>query len=202
MTPDPRIDTYIANAAPFAQPILQRLRNLVWETCPEAQETIKWSMPFWSLEGHPLCHMAAFKAHAAFGFWGEQMRAHTTGAGIISDGAMGSLGRLTSVADLPPDDVMKKLLRMAVEHVRARPVKRKGGRELRPVPTMPDDVAAAFEGRPEAVQAFAKFSPGHRREYLEWVAEAKRPETRAQRIATMVAQCAEAKPLHWKYQKK
>ena len=66
---DPRVDAYIAKSAPFARPIQKRLRAAVHEACPEAEETIKWGMPFFLVDGKVLCFMAAFKAHAGFGFW-------------------------------------------------------------------------------------------------------------------------------------
>jgi uncharacterized protein YdhG (YjbR/CyaY superfamily) len=65
---DPRVDAYIAKAAPFARPILRHLRKLVHEGSPEAEETMKWSMPAFVHRGKILCGMAAFKEHCTFGF--------------------------------------------------------------------------------------------------------------------------------------
>lgn len=109
--PDPRLDAYIARAAPFARPILEHLRTLIHTACPEVHETIKWSMPYFVHAGRNLCYMAAFKAHAAFGFWHPAMREFLGAA--ASDAAMGCFGRLQSPADLPADAAMLRYLRRA-----------------------------------------------------------------------------------------
>lgn len=193
---DPRIDAYIAGRAAFAQPILARLRAAVHRACPEAEETIRWSMPSFSYKGKILAQMAAFKAHASFGFW------HGEAAGDAArGGAMGQLGRLTTLADLPDDAELDAMIRRAAALIDAGPPPRAATpKEPRAAPALPDALAAALEAA-GARAAFDALAPGCRREYLEWIAEAKRDETRARRIATTVAQAADGKSLHWKYQR-
>src|SRR6187402_3013263 len=103
MSHDPRIDAYIAKSAAFAQPILVRLRELVHAACPDVEESIKWGMPHFLHGGKLLCGMAAFKAHCAFGFW--------QGRAVLGeeadDAAMGQLGRITTLAQLPSATRMK-----------------------------------------------------------------------------------------------
>ena len=197
MSRDPRIDAYIARQADFARPILEHLRAAVHSACPEAEETMKWSMPHFLYKGQMLAGMAAFKAHATFGFWRGKEVLGETGA---EREAMGQFGRLTSVADLPPDDVLAALVRQAVA------VTDSGPRQSRPKAPpkreleTPRDLQTALDSNPAARAAFEGFPPGGRREYVEWVVEAKRPETRDKRIAQAVEWMAEGKRRHWKYQ--
>ncbi len=193
---DQRIDAYIARAAEFARPILRRLRAVVHEACPAAEETIKWGSPAFDYQG-PLCGMAAFKQHAVFGFWKGKLIVDASGRDL--DAAMGQFGRLTSVSDLPAKRELVRYVKLAMalneSGIKApRPVKRK------PALPMPADLAAALGRNRKAQAAFAAFPPGCRRDYLEWVTEAKRAETRAQRIATTVAWVAEGKRRNWKYE--
>lgn len=120
MKRDTRVDAYIAKAAPFARPILRRLRSAVHAACPEGQETVKWGMPFFTVDGKILCFMAAFKAHAGFGFW---RRGAVLGASTKAGEAMGQLGRITSVTDLPSDTKLRGWIRKAAS---ARPAPTKG----------------------------------------------------------------------------
>lgn len=204
----PRVDAYIENAAPFAQPILEHLRRVIHAACPEVVETVKWSMPHFEYRGN-LCGMAAFKAHATFGFWLDELVLGGRGAGSRESGAttkpeeaMGQFGRLTSVADLPSEAVLRKLIEKAMGLNEAG-VKRVVARSNKPKPAarIPADLAAALRKNAPARQTWEGFSPSHRREYIEWLVEAKRPETRERRLATTLAQLAAGKSRHWKYQR-
>ena len=199
MYTDKRIDAYIAKSAPFAQPILKRLRKIVHAACPEATETIKWGMPSFMYRGKILCGMAGFKAHAAFGFWHRGMeKLMSREIGKTYD-AMGLMGRITSLADLPSDKVLTHYIKTALKlHDSGAPARVKS----KPKPTlpMPADFAAALKKNQKAAAAWADFSPSARREYLEWITEARREETRASRLATTIAWTAQGKPRNWKYQ--
>ena len=195
-TRDPRIDAYIAQAAPFARPILEKLRELVHRGCPEVVETIKWSAPAFDHHG-PLAGMAAFKAHCAFGFWKGKLVFESEKEGE----AMGSYGRLASLADLPPD-------RVVVGHVRKAAELNEGGVRLerpkkhpKPEIPVPPELASALKKNARARATWEGFAPSHRREYLEWIVEAKRDDTRAQRLATTVEWLAEGKSRNWKYER-
>lgn len=197
MSRDPRIDVYIERQADFAKPILNHLREAVHAACPEAEEAIKWGMPAFLYKRELLANMAAFKAHATFGFW--------KGSLILGDTdkqrtAMGQFGRLTSVDDLPEPDVLQGLIRkaMVLTDEGVKPVRNKTVKADIPVP---EDLEAALRENPAAEAIFADFPPSCRREYLEWIVEAKRPETRAKRIAQAVEWMAEGKRRNWKYEK-
>ncbi len=199
-TTDPRIDAYITKSASFAQPILRHLRQLIHQGCPEAVETIKWSMPAFTHDGRILCGMAAFKAHCAVWFWHQKMRGIAERSKNAKTGeAMGNLGRITSLAELPSDQTILGYVRKTKElnetggPARARPKTRK------PLP-VPADLAAGLKKNPKAAANWEGFSPSHRREYIEWITEAKRPETRAKRLAETLEWLASGKKRNWKYE--
>jgi uncharacterized protein YdeI (YjbR/CyaY-like superfamily) len=198
MKTDPRVDKYIAKSAAFAQPILRHLRKLVHQACPPAEETIKWGMPSFTYHGI-LCGMAAFKAHATFGFWRRGLTDEIAKTGVAADAAMGSLGRITSLKELPGDKVMIGYIRKAAKLNEA-------GGPARPKPKpkpalpVPADLAGALKRNAKAAKAFAAFSPSARREYIEWITEAKRPETRLVRLKTTVKWVTAGKRRNWKYE--
>jgi uncharacterized protein YdeI (YjbR/CyaY-like superfamily) len=202
---NPKVDAYCAKVQPFAQPILAHLRALVHKACPEVEETIKWSRPFFPYRGAILCNMSAFKEHCSFGFWGEEIGAVLREAAVLKEGGMGSLGRITRVADLPGDKQMLGWIRQAAAFVdsgqytspiaaRHKVVKQK------PSLDTPAEFKTALQRNKKAAAVFAAFSPSCKREYVEWIAEAKRQETRDKRIATAVEWIAEGKQRNWKYQ--
>lgn len=195
-TIDPRVDEYIANSAAFAQPILAHLRAVIHAACPEVKETIKWSMP--NFEHHGLlCNVASFKQHCAFGFWkGELLLAGEDDKGKE---AMGQFGRITSVQDLPSKKVLtayiKKAMKLNEEGVKvARP--KAAPREL----LVPDYFIAALEGNPAAYEVFNGFSTSAKRDYCDWLTEAKTEATRNKRMAQALEWIAEGKKRHWKYE--
>lgn len=194
---DPRIDAYIAKAAPFAQPILLRVRELVHEACPDVEETMKWSMPTFVYAGGILAGMAAFKQHASFGFW---RHAEVVGDDSPRDG-MGSYGKMTSLKDLPPKTrLMADIKRAAALNAQGAkaPATRKAA--PRPPPDTPPELAAALAKNRKAKATFDAFPPSCKREYVEWIVEAKRQETRDKRLAQAVEWMAEGKRRNWKYE--
>ena len=193
---DPRVDAYIAKAGDFAKPILTRLRDAVHASCPDVEEDMKWRFPHFMYKGM-LCSMASFKEHAAFGFWKGAL---VVGSESKNAEAMGHLGRLKAVSDLPTKTVLAGYIRKAValndEGVRVpRATTRAAPKAVR----LPADLAAALNKSRKARAAFAAFSPSHKREYIEWIAEAKSAGTRARRLQTAIEWMAEGKPRNWKY---
>jgi uncharacterized protein YdeI (YjbR/CyaY-like superfamily) len=194
---DPQIDAYIGRAAPFARPILEHVRERVHAAVPEVEETMKWSAPSFTLGGKILVMMAAFKAHAALNFW----RGQEIGDGSPKAGAMGQFGKLTSMADLPDDATFDELVREAAALASTAPAPRKTKHEPKPPPAMHPEFAAALEAHPGAKANLEAFSPSARRDYLEWIGEARQDATRAKRIVTAIEWLAEGKKRHWKYEK-
>lgn len=197
-TKDARVDAYIAKSAEFARPILRHLRDVVHSACPAVEETMKWSFPHFLYKGM-LCSMAAFKQHCAFGFWHKAMR-EALSAGK-QRAAMGQLGRITALADLPKDSVLIRHIKQAMKlndaGIKSPAPKRREKKDL----VVPDDVMRALKKSKQALAAFNDFSPSHRREYIEWITEAKQEATRERRLATMLEWLAEGKTRNWKYER-
>ncbi|MBS0445664.1 MAG: YdeI/OmpD-associated family protein [Proteobacteria bacterium] len=193
---DPRVDAYIAAAAPFARPVLEHLRAIVHAACPDTEETIKWRFPHFMHGGRILMGMAAFKEHCALGFWyGREAAAQGKGAE-----AMGQFGRIASLKDLPAKTVLRACIKDAMSHIDAGTSRVQKAATPRPALDTPDDFATALVTAPAARKTFESFAPTHRRDYVEWITEAKRPETRAQRIAQSLEWLAEGKRRNWKYE--
>jgi uncharacterized protein YdeI (YjbR/CyaY-like superfamily) len=199
---DPRIDQYIERAEPFAQPILRHLRELVHTAVPDVEETVKWGMPFFDYHG-VLGGMASFKRHATFTLWkGDLIPAVAAVYGEQSDKAMGTFGRISSVDDLPEDERVIEWLRQAADlNVRNVKLPQRARQQDRPEVVVPDDLVAALEQNEPARITFERFPPGQRREYIEWLEEAKTEATRQKRLTTTIELLAEGKTRHWKYQK-
>jgi uncharacterized protein YdeI (YjbR/CyaY-like superfamily) len=193
---EPRIDAYIAKAAPFARPILEKVRERVHAAVPGVEEAVKWGAPGFTVEGKILLIMAAFKAHAAINFW----RGQEIGDGQAKAGAMGQFGRLTSIDDLPPDSQLDALIRAAAALAKTAPAPRKTKHAPKPAPEIHPDFAAALAKAPKAKATLEGFPPSAQRDYVEWIAEAKQDATRQKRIATAIEWLSEGKRRHWKYQ--
>jgi uncharacterized protein YdeI (YjbR/CyaY-like superfamily) len=201
---DPRVDAYIAKSAPFAQPILQHLRQLVHTAAPMAAETIKWGFPFFEYKGS-VCEMASFKQHMAFGFWKARQLNDPGKLLQQEEPAAGSFGKITSLADLPSDDILVDFIKQAIqlnEADKAVPVKKETPPKApKAAIEMPVDFADLLAANPIAQAVYEKFSPSHKREYLEWIVDAKSEETRNKRLETAVEQISEGKSKNWKYQR-
>lgn len=193
---NPKFDAYIAKSAPFAQPILEYLRDIVHGVCPDVEEEMKWSSPHFVYRGM-LCNMAAFKQHCAFGFW----KAALVAPDEKNAEAMGNFGRIASLGDLPPrrtiEGYIKKAMKLNEDDVKAA---RPKGIASKPPVEPPDDLAAAFKKNKKAAATYEAFSPSARREYVEWITEAKREQTRAKRLEQAVEWMAQGKQRNWKYQ--
>ena len=199
-TLDPRVDAYIERAAPFAQEILRHWRATVHAHCPEVVETIKWGFPNFTYRDRILTGMAAFKAHCSIGFWHG---AAAVGAAHAKDGAMGDLGRVASLQDLPApaeqQAILRRAMRLIEDGVKARPAK---AAAPRPPLATPDDLGAALQANAAARATFEAFPPGQQREYIEWIVEAKQAATREKRLAQAIAWMAEGKRRNWKYERR
>ncbi len=190
---DPRIDAYIAKSAEFAKPVLKHLRELVHAACPDVQETVKWQSPSFEYKGL-LCGMAAFKEHCTFGFWKHELL-----LGDRNGDAMGSFGRITSLNDLPSDRTLTGLIKKAAK-LNEDGVKtpRKAAAPKAPL-AVPAFLTSALKKNAAARKSFDAFSPSHKREYVEWLTDAKTDATRDKRLATALAWMAEGKSRNWKY---
>lgn len=202
---DPRIDAYIQRAAPFAQPLLQHFRALVHKAVPEAEETLKWGMPYFTTHGSILCGMAAFKQHCAFPFR----------KGVVDDareGAMGQFGRVAKRSDLPSDKALMGFMKQAAKlnaEKKSAPRKpasasatRAKAKAANTAVKVPPVFARALAKNAAAKKQFQAFPPGKKRDYVEWIAEAKSDDTRERRSTTAVEWIAEGKSRNWKYERR
>lgn len=193
---DPRIDAYIARSADFAKPILTHIRKMAHIACPDVEETLKWRMPHFLYKGI-LFAMAGFKQHCTLHFW--------KGALVLgkdfqkSEAGMGQFGRITALSDLPSEKILVGYMKRAVElndaGVKKEPSQPKTKKKL----VVPSYFTAALAKNAKARATFENFSPSHQREYVQWITEAKRDETRAKRIATTLLWLTQGKPRNWKY---
>ena len=197
---DSRVDACIAKSAAFAQPILKHIRKLVHAGCPEVEETIKWQFPSFMYKGM-VCGMAAFKNHCTFGFWKHELIFEKDKlAANGEERGMGQFGRITSLSDLPEDNVLlgyiKEAVRLNDEGVkvpsRARPKKKM------PL-VVPDYFMKELKKNKKALAVFEGFSYSHKKEYTEWITEAKAEATRKRRIDTAIQWMTEGKARNWKY---
>ncbi len=203
---NPKVDTYVARARPFAQPIVQHLRSLVHKGCPDVEETIKWSRPFFEYRGAILCNISAFKEHCSFGFWGEEIGAVLREANALQPDGMGSLGRITSLDDLPSDKQMLGWIRQASgfiadgQYTSPIAARNRVVKAPKPLAEPPAEFADALKRDTRAEVGFRSLSPSCQREYVEWISDAKRDETRQKRIATAIEWISQGKQRNWKYQ--
>ncbi|MBN9143576.1 MULTISPECIES: YdeI/OmpD-associated family protein [unclassified Novosphingobium] len=195
---DQRIDAYIAAAPDFARPILIHLRRAVHEAVPGLGETIKWSMPHFTLNGKNLAGMAAFKAHCAFVIHGAGRQGGEEGH---RDDGLGAYGKIASMDDLPDPDTFRMRLMEAAQGLSGTTKAARAPKAPKAEIAVPDDLTEALAENVAARAVFEGFAPSHRRDYLEWIVEAKAPATRARRIAQAVEWMGEGKRRNWKYEK-
>jgi len=195
-TTDKRVEAYIARAPDYAKPILTTVRAMVHQAAPDCEETLKWGHPSF-MQGGILCGMAAFKEYCAVNFWKAALIIESA----KQDGAAGVFGKIKSVEDLPPKSTFVGYVKRAVElNESGEKMPRTAPKAKKPLAS-PDDLRRALARNAKARHAFEAFSPSHKREYIEWINEAKQDETRARRIAQAIEWIAEGKPRNWKYMK-
>ncbi|KIC96426.1 hypothetical protein OI18_01425 [Flavihumibacter solisilvae] len=202
MVKDPRIDAYIAKAADFAKPILEHIRMIVHKACPEVTETLKWSMPHFDYKGEMMCSMAAFKGHCVMGFWkASLMKDPMLMDNAASETSMGHLGRITSLKDLPQDKKLVAFIKEAMElNDKGIKVAKKPAAEKKEL-EIPEELLSALKKNRKARETFEAFSYSHKKEYVEWIAEAKTEPTREKRLIQTIEWLGEGKSRNWKFVK-
>jgi uncharacterized protein YdeI (YjbR/CyaY-like superfamily) len=196
-------DIYIQNAAPFARPILTRIRQLFHQACPEIQEVMKWNFPHFEHQGI-VGSMAAFKQHVSYGFWkAKLMRDPHKLFAAVGKTSMGSM-KVTHVDQLPADKILLAYIVEAVGLNESgktvpRPKSKRGAIKDLPIP---EDLQTALRKNKAARVTFENLSPSHRREYIEWITEAKQEATRQRRLATTLEWLSAGKSRNWKYERK
>ncbi len=194
---DSRVDAYIAKSADFAKPILQHLRKIVHSACPDVEETLKWNHPSFMYKGI-LCYMAAFKQHSAFGFWkGSLIFGRDSKS---AEAAMGQFGRMTRVSDLPSDKILRGYIKAAMKlHDEGVKTPVRARKKSKAALIVPGYFISALKKNRRAASTFESFSPSNKREYVEWITQAKGEETRKRRLGQAIEWMAEGKSRNWKY---
>jgi uncharacterized protein YdeI (YjbR/CyaY-like superfamily) len=197
---DHRIDEYIGKKAAFAQPILNHLRELMHTVSPLITETIKWGHPFFEYKG-TLANMAGFKEHCVFGFWNSTAIVDPYGV-LQRPGekeAAGNFDRITKLSDLPSDEILKDFILQAIA-LKDNDYKAPAKKPTAKAPIAePDYFLTALNEHPKAKAIYDAFSPSHKREYLEWITEAKTEATLLKRTESAMELMAEGKSKNWKY---
>jgi len=197
------IDSYINKSAEFSRPVLNHLRELVHKACPEVEEKMKWSFPHFDYKGEMMCSMAAFKQHCAFGFWKASLMKNSQKMfEKYGKTAMGHLGQIKNLEDLPPDKVLiagiKEAMKLNEEGVKISKSKPVSKGDIK----TPDFLMTALKKNKKALETYQNLSASHIREYVEWITEAKTEATRDKRIETALEWLSEGKSRNWKYIKK
>ena len=204
VTKEKAIDAYIAKSADFAKPILLHIRDLVHKACPDVDEKMKWSFPHFDYKGEMMCSMAAFKQHAVFGFWkAALMKDPVLIENARLETAMGHLGKITSLKDLPSDKKITAWIKEAMQLTdKGIKLPAKTKTVVKTELAVPDYFEKVLAKNKKAKQVFDNFAPSHKKEYLMWITEAKTEDTRNNRMATALEWLAEGKSRLWKYEKK
>ncbi|MEO8664411.1 MAG: YdeI/OmpD-associated family protein [Ignavibacteria bacterium] len=197
------VDDYISKSTDFAKPILKHLRKLVNDTCPEVEEKMKWSFPHFDYKGEMMCSMASFKQHCAFGFWKASLMKNWENIfKEAGEKAMGHLGQIKSLSDLPADKVLigsiKEAMKLNDDGIKVKKAKPAVSKKF----VVPEYILKAIRKNKKAQKTFEEFSTSHKKEYVEWITEAKTEETRDKRLEKAIEIMCEGKSRHWKYARK
>lgn len=196
------VDAYIASSRDFARPVLLHIRALVHKACPDVEEVMKWGFPHFDYKGM-MCSMAAFKEHCSLGFWKAAILPDPHHLFAKKSDGMGHFGRITSLKDLPADRVLLAYIKSAAQlneqGTKLPPKQKKTAQAALKVPAY---LTRALKSRPEALATFRAFSPSNKRDYIEWLEEARTEATRQRRLETALEWMAEGKPHNWKYMKR
>jgi uncharacterized protein YdeI (YjbR/CyaY-like superfamily) len=195
------VNEYIDRAQPFARPVLEHLRKLVHVACPSVQEAIKWGIPAFLYQGKIVCSMAAHKHHCSFSFWkGAELPDPQGILHKVGETSMGQLGKITQIENLHPDDVLIAYIQQAMEMIN-QPLSVAKPSGINKEVAVPDDFMDLLKQHPQALAVFEKFPTSHRKEYVEWITEAKKPETRLRRMEKAIDMLSEGKDKNHAYRK-
>ncbi|MBN1633357.1 MAG: YdeI/OmpD-associated family protein [Ignavibacteria bacterium] len=202
MNKNRRIDDYIVKSENSAKPILRFLRDIVHKACPDVEETMKWGMPYFVYKGM-MCGMASFKQHCTFGFWKASYMKDKNKVFVKGENSgMGNFGKIKDIQDLPSAKIIIEYVKEAMKLndnnvVIPKELKKNVRKEL----VIPKYFFKALKKNEVALKTYMDFSYSHKKEYLEWITEAKKEETRDTRINIAIEWLSEGKGRNWKYEK-
>ena len=195
-----RVDEYIKNAPDFARPIMEKIRKAFHKGCPECEEAIKWGCPYFMYKGM-LGGMASFKGHVSMGFWRSKEMDDPEKLFDTGTGAKASMcnAHFHNLKEVPTQKILAEYVKRAAKLQDTEAPKKKATKKK--ISTrIPADLAELFKKHKKAKTVFEGFAPSHKRDYIEWITEAKRDATRQKRLKTTIEWLSEGKQRHWKYQ--
>jgi uncharacterized protein YdeI (YjbR/CyaY-like superfamily) len=117
--------------------------------------------------------------------------------------AMGNFGQLKSMNDLPPDRIILGYIRQAVKlNSKAIKVPRRTRRTEKKALKVPKYFKDALVKNRMALKTFESFSYTNKKDYVDWMTEAKTEETRIKRLVNSIDWLSQGKIRNWKYVKK
>lgn len=177
---------------------LRKLRGIATST--ELAEEIKWGMPCYTLNGKNIVGMGGFKSY--FGLWFHQGALLKDEKGVLMNAQEGKTKaarqwRMQSAADIKPQ-IIKRYLNEAITLAKA-------GKEITPSRKkpliIPPELKAALAKNKNAAAAFEKLTPGLRREYADYITDAKRADTKERRLKKILPMIAKGVGLYDQYKR-
>lgn len=194
MKPTRNIEEYIAKHQNWRAE-LQQLRKIVLSTGLE--ESIKWAAPCYSLAGKNVVGIGAFKSY--FGLWFFQGALLEDDGGFLINAQKGKTKamrqwRMTEKRDIRAGHIKR--------YIKAAAALAQDGKEIKPDRAkpivIPKELSDALREQ-RAAKAFESLRPGQRREYADYVTEAKRDDTKRRRINKILPMILEGVGLNDKY---
>ncbi|GAB2541876.1 DUF1801 domain-containing protein [Rufibacter soli] len=184
-----KIDAFFTNAPAFAKPICEKLRLAIDEADPALKPSWKWGTPVYEKAGASMvCAISVHKQHVNLTFFQGAQVPDTYGVFTTGlDGKNMRTIRFTEVGQVKEEQI--------VEYVRAATLVKpdKSGKSTeRSVIEIPEDLKQAL-AHAKQLEKFEQMAYTHRKEYVRWVSEAKRQETRDGRITKTVERITEGK---------
>lgn len=196
-----KVDEYIFKMADFAKPILTHLRQIIFETCPDVEEDIKWGIPHYGYKGDHLVMMAGFKQHCSFSLYkAELMKDKMIQESVKAGKKFGYMDKVKDLSELPNKKVLTAYIKEAMELNSSGISKPKVVKEKVEV-VAPKEFIEALEQDKIAFSVYESKSPSFRKNYIIWIADVKTDETRQKRITQSLEWIREGKDRFWQSKK-
>ena len=191
------VDDYIANAQ-FWQEELARLRDILQAT--SLVEEIKWGAPCYTHKGKNVVGIGGFKSY--FGLWFHQGALLEDDKQVLINAQEGKTKalrqwRMTSRSDIKPATIRRyvKAATALVDQGKAIKASRSQSVEV------PAELRRSLQRTKGATAAFRQLRPGLQREYADYIASAKRDDTKRRRITKILPMISAGVGLNDKYRR-
>ncbi len=175
---------------------LTALRNLFLSY--PLEETIKWGSPVYTMEGKNLLSIGAFKNHYAIWFFQGGLLAKNTE--LLVKAQEGKTQAMRQIkfdegSDIDIKEISKYIEETISHHKQGKKISSSVPKEV----IIADDIRKKFKEDNRFKTAFLNLSPGKQREYSEYISQAKKEETRLNRMEKITPLIIAGKGLHDKY---